>query len=91
MTNQVHELARHLLSERVGRLVLKATSDYWRQFYFILEEAGLNVQLVNARDARNLPGHKTMSRTRRGWPNSALTGWSAAVLFRRPIFAGSAT
>jgi transposase len=59
MTNQVHELARHLLSERVGLVVLEATSDYWRQFYFILEEAGLNVQLVNARDARNLPGRKT--------------------------------
>jgi len=59
MTNQVHELAQYLLRERVGRIVIEATGDYWRQFYFILEEAGLNVQLVNARDARNLPGRKT--------------------------------
>jgi transposase len=59
MTNQVHELAQYLLRERVGLIVIEATGDYWRQFYFILEEAGLNVQLVNARDARNLPGRKT--------------------------------
>ena len=59
MTNQVRELAQHLLSERVGLVIIEATGDYWRQFYFLLEDAGLNVQLVNAKDARNLPGRKT--------------------------------
>jgi transposase len=59
MTNQVRELASYLLRERVGLVVIEATSDYWRQFYFLLQEAGLNVELVNARDARNLPGRKT--------------------------------
>lgn len=59
MTNQVHELAQYLLAERVQLVVIEATGDYWRQFYFLLEDAGLNVELVNARDARNLPGRKT--------------------------------
>jgi transposase len=59
MTNQVRELAQYLLAERVGLVVIEATGDYWRQFYFLLEEAGLNVELVNAREARNLPGRKT--------------------------------
>jgi len=59
MTNQVHELAAYLRAERVDLVVIEATSDYWRQFYFLLQEAGLNVELVNARDARNLPGRKT--------------------------------
>ena len=59
MTNQVRELAEHLLSERVGLVIIEATGDYWRQFYFLLEDAGLNVELVNAKDARNLPGRKT--------------------------------
>ncbi|MDQ6739872.1 MAG: IS110 family transposase [Actinomycetota bacterium] len=59
MTNQVRALGRYLLEERVGLVVIEATSDYWRQFYFLLEEAGLNVELVNARDAKNLPGRKT--------------------------------
>ena len=59
MTNQVRELAQYLLTERVGLVVIEATSDYWRQFYFLLEDVGLNVELVNAKDARNLPGRKT--------------------------------
>lgn len=58
-TNQVRELAQYLLAERVGLVVIEAIGYYWGQFYFILEEAGLNVQIVNARDARNLPGRKT--------------------------------
>lgn len=59
MTNQVKDLAGYLLDQRVGLVVIEATGDYWRQFYFLLEDAGLNVELVNARDARNLPGRKT--------------------------------
>ena len=59
MTNQVRELAQYLLGEHVQLVIIEATSDYWRQFYFLLEDAGLNVELVNARDARNLPGRKT--------------------------------
>jgi transposase len=59
MTNQVRELAAYLLAAQVGLVIIEATSDYWRQFYFLLEDAGLNVELVNARDARNLPGRKT--------------------------------
>ena len=59
MTNQVRELAQYLLAEHVQLVIIEATSDYWRQFYFLLEDAGLTVELVNARDARNLPGRKT--------------------------------
>ena len=59
MTNQVRELAQYLLAEHIQLVIIEATSDYWRQFYFLLEDAGLTVELVNARDARNLPGRKT--------------------------------
>jgi transposase len=38
---------------------MEATSDYWRPFYYLLEDDGLDVILVNARDARNVPGRKT--------------------------------
>ena len=31
-------------------------SDYWRIWYYLLEAAGLSVQLVNARDVKNVPG-----------------------------------
>jgi len=37
-------------------VTLEATSDYWRIWFYVLEAAGLAVQLVNAAQARNLPG-----------------------------------
>jgi transposase len=40
----------------IQRLVLERTSDYWRIWYYLAEAAGLEVWLVNARDAKHLPG-----------------------------------
>ena len=37
---------------------MEATSDYWKPFYFLMEHS-LPVMLVNARQARNIPGRKT--------------------------------
>jgi transposase len=42
------ELGDHLRCERVQRVVMESTSDYWRPFYYLLEAAGLTVWLVNA-------------------------------------------
>ncbi|MDQ0935387.1 transposase [Streptomyces turgidiscabies] len=39
-------------------MVIEATSDYWKPFYFPLAE-DLNVVLVNAAHVKNLPGRKT--------------------------------
>jgi transposase len=50
------ELGDHLRAERVTRVVLESTSDYWRPFYYLLEAAGLTVWLVNAAQAKNVPG-----------------------------------
>ena len=35
---------------------MESTSDYWRIWFYLLEAAGLDVQLVNARDVKNAPG-----------------------------------
>jgi transposase len=59
MTSRILELRDHLLNEHVSLVVMEATSDYWRPFYYLLEDDGLDVILVNARDARNVPGRKT--------------------------------
>jgi transposase len=59
MTGQILDLKEHLLNERVTLVVMEATSDYWRPFYYLLEDDGLELILVNARDARNVPGRKT--------------------------------
>ena len=55
-TKAITELAEHLVAERVGRVVLESTSNYWRGFFYVLEAAGLTVWLVNARQVRNVPG-----------------------------------
>src|SRR5690242_7122484 len=55
-TAAVVELGDHLRCERVTRVVLDSTSDYWRPFYYLLEAAGLTVWLVNAAQVKNVPG-----------------------------------
>lgn len=55
----ITELADHLRRQQVTVVVMEATGDYWKPFYFLLEEAGLPVMLVNAKQARNIPGRKT--------------------------------
>lgn len=59
VTSWILELRDYLLNERVSMVVMEATSDYWRPSYYLLEDDGLEVVLVNARDARNMPGRKT--------------------------------
>jgi transposase len=58
-TGQVLALREHLLAERVSCVVMEATSDYWKPFYYLLEDAGFELLLVNARHVKNLPGRKT--------------------------------
>lgn len=58
MTNQILALRDHLLEQKVSCVVMEATSDYWRPFYYLLED-DLEVMLVNAREVRNVPGRKT--------------------------------
>ena len=55
-TNAICELADELAGLQVQRVVLEATSDYWRPFFYVLEARGLQVWLVNARDVKNVPG-----------------------------------
>jgi transposase len=53
---QIAALAAELLATRVEMVTLESTSDYWRIWYYVLEDAGLKVQLVSASQARNLKG-----------------------------------
>ena len=52
----VAELAEHLVEQGIEKVTVESTSDYWRIWYYLLEAAGLSVQLVNARDVKNVPG-----------------------------------
>ena len=37
-------------------MVMEATSDYWKAPFYLLEAAGFQAWLVNARDVKHLPG-----------------------------------
>jgi transposase len=53
---EVTALAGRLKAERIQQVTLESTSDYWRIWFYVLEAAGLEVQLVNASQAKSLPG-----------------------------------
>jgi transposase len=56
MTRSLTELANHLVELAVERVVMEATSDYWKPVFYLLEAHGLQPWLVNARDVKHLPG-----------------------------------
>src|SRR6202022_2605460 len=58
MSNEILALREHLIAGMVTCVVMESTGDYWKPFYYLLEDA-VNVMLVNPRDARNRPGRKT--------------------------------
>src|SRR5215471_4772641 len=55
-TGAVTGLGDQLVSQGIEKVTVESTSDYWRIWFYLLEAAGLQVQLVNAREARNMPG-----------------------------------
>ena len=55
-TGAITELADHLVAVGIEQVTVESTSDYWRIWFYLLEARGLDVQLVNARDVKNLPG-----------------------------------
>lgn len=55
-TNAVLELADHLVSERIEKVTLESAPGCWRIWFYLLEAAGLAVQLVCAQDLRRAPG-----------------------------------
>jgi transposase len=60
MTGQILALRDHLVTEQVTCVVMEATGDYWKPFYYLLEDLpGVEVMLVNARHVKTLPGRKT--------------------------------
>jgi transposase len=61
------DLADHLICQGVTRVVMEATSTYWKPFFFLLESRGLECWLVNARDVKNVPGRPKTDRLDAVW------------------------
>jgi transposase len=58
-TAELKAMADWLKQCRIRTVAMQSTGVYWIAVYDILEQAGLEVYLVNARDTKNLPGRKS--------------------------------
>lgn len=55
-TRSLLELADWLRAERVTRVAMEATSDYWKPVFYLLEAEGFECWLVNPKHFKHLPG-----------------------------------
>jgi transposase len=67
MTRSLLVLADRLAELGVTRVVMEATSDYWKGPFYLLEAHGLECWLVNARDVKHLPGRPKTDRLDAVW------------------------
>jgi transposase len=58
-TAELRAMADWLKQCRIRTVAMQSTGVYWIAVYDVLEEAGLEVYLVNARETKNLPGRKS--------------------------------
>ena len=56
MTHPLLSMADRLACLGVTRVVMEATSDYGKPVFYLLEAAGFETWLVNAKDVKHLPG-----------------------------------
>src|SRR5438105_539569 len=59
MTRDLLALAEWLRSLDVNDVAMESTGVFWQPIYNILEEAGFNVLVANARHIKAVPGRKT--------------------------------
>jgi transposase len=67
MVTSLCELANRLVGLGVTRVVMEATSDYWRPPFYLFEAHGLEPWLVNAKDVKHLPGRPKTDRLDAVW------------------------
>ena len=58
-TAELKAMAAWLQQCAIRTVAMQSTGVYWVAVYDILEQAGFEVYLVNARDTKNLPGRKS--------------------------------
>jgi transposase len=67
MTRSLQVMSDRLRELGVTRVVMEATSDYWKPPFYLLEAADFEVWLVNARDVKHLPGRPKTDRLDAVW------------------------
>jgi transposase len=58
-TDDLYQLADWFSRCGIKTVVMESTGVYWIPIYEILEQRGFEVMVVNARDAKHVPGRKT--------------------------------
>jgi transposase len=58
-TAELRDMAIWLKECKIRTVAMQSTGVYWIAVYDLLEEAGCEVYLVNARETKNLPGRKS--------------------------------
>lgn len=67
MTGALVEMTDWLRELGVTRVVMESTSDYWKPPFYVLEAAGFEPWLVNAKDVKHLPGRAKTDRLDAAW------------------------
>ena len=67
MTRSLLSLSDHLRCLGVTRVVMEATSDYWKPVFYVLEAAGFQTWLVNAHKVKHLPGRPKTDKLDAAW------------------------
>ena len=69
------ELLADWLTDSVIEVVMEATGPYWKPIWYVLEDRGFDLKLVNAKHVKMVPGRKTDLADAAGW----LSCWSMLV------------
>jgi len=67
MTRALLIMVDRLTELGVTRVVMEATSEYWKPPFYLLEAAGFETWLVNAKDVKHLPGRPKTDRLDAVW------------------------
>jgi len=84
MVPSLCELANRLAQLGVRRVVMEATSDYWRAPFYLFEAHGLDPWLVNAKDVKHVPGRPKTDRLDAVWLCKVAERGDAASVVRAP-------
>lgn len=58
-TGELEKMVRYMVRKNVKTVAIEATGVLWMPLYDLLESAGIEVYLVNGREAKQMPGRKS--------------------------------
>jgi len=82
-TTDLHRLVDWFTENGVESVVMESTSVYWIPIFELLDARGFTVFLVNARDAKHVPGRRPTSAMRSGYNGFILTVYCVPAFGRK--------